>query len=111
MRPHCQTYRGNTINAIDEGNEIVEFFNTEIDPKEQILLSEDYAFCARWRRLGNPVFVAPWVRISHLGHHEFTGTLVHALALQKELVDLEAENAKKKAATPSRGPAPKKRKK
>lgn len=111
MRPHCQTYRGNTINAVDEGNEIVEFFHTEIEPEHRTLLSEDYAFCARWRRLENSVFIAPWVRITHLGHHQFTGTLIHTLALHKELADIEALDAEKKAATPSQGPAPKKRKK
>ena len=111
MRPHCKTYRGNTIGGVDEGNEIVEFFNTEIDPEHQVLLSEDYAFCARWRRIGNQVYVAPWVRITHLGHHAFTGTLIHLLSLNKELSDIEALKASEGKATPSQGPAPKKRKK
>jgi len=111
MRPHCQTYRGNIIGGEDEGDEIVEFFNTEIEPEHKTLLSEDYAFCARWRRLGNSVHVAPWVRITHLGHHAFTGTLIHLLSLNKELSDIETLREKEASATPSRGPAPKKRKK
>lgn len=113
MRPHCQTYRGNTINGVDQGEEIVEFFNTEIEPEHKTLLSEDYAFCARWRRLGNAVFAAPWVRITHLGHHAFTGTLIHLLSLNKELSDIEARNAAaaKAEATPSEAPTQKKQKK
>jgi hypothetical protein len=102
MRPHCQTYRGNTIGAIDQGDEIVEFFNTEIEPEHQTLLSEDYAFCARWRRLGNSVYVAPWVRITHLGHHAFTGSLVHLLSLNNELSEAMAREA---AQEPAQEPA------
>lgn len=88
MRPLCNTYRGNTIGAIDEGDQIVEYFNTEIEPVNQTLLSEDYAFCARWRRMGNQVYCAPWVRITHLGHYAFTGSLVYTLSLNKELSEL-----------------------
>lgn len=110
MRSHCQTYRGNTIGAIDQGNEIVEFFNTEIEPEHQTLLSEDYAFCARWRRLGNPVHVAPWVRITHLGHHAFTGSLIHLLSLNSELADIEAKGVAAPE-TPVKKPQDRKKKK
>lgn len=105
MKPHCNTYTGNTIGAIDQGDKIVEYFNTEIEPEHQTLLSEDYAFCARWRRLGNKVYCAPWVRITHLGHHAFTGSLIYTLSLNKELSDLSEMRATN---TP---PAPQDRKK
>lgn len=111
MRPHCETYRGNTIGGVDQGEEIVEYFNTVIEPEHKTLLSEDYAFCARWRKLGNPVYAAPWVRITHLGHHAFTGTLIHLLSLNKELADIEALSKDKQAASRALRPAQTKGKK
>lgn len=84
MAPLCQTYMGNTVGQ-NMGEKTVEFFLTEIDPDGDILLSEDYAFCARWRRMGNQVFVAPWVRIGHIGHYQFSGNLMNSLLLENEI--------------------------
>ena len=36
------------------------------DPEEEVLLSEDFSFCARWRRLGGRVMMLPAV-IRHAG--------------------------------------------
>ena len=48
-------YHNNSPSAeIAMGEEIVEYFTTYITPEpESILLSEDYAFCDIWRRLGH----------------------------------------------------------
>ncbi|QVN19002.1 hypothetical protein [Burkholderia pyrrocinia] len=40
-------------------------------------LSEDIAFCADVRALGRKVWACPWLRIGHIGNHEFVG---HPLA-------------------------------
>jgi len=70
---------------MDPNDRIVEYFYTEIDKELDVLLSEDYAFCAKWRKMGNEVFVAPWVKITHVGHHVFSGNMMHSLMLQQEI--------------------------
>lgn len=42
-------------------------------------LSEDYAFCYRWRKLGGKVYVLLDVRLSHVGKHTFTASLFEHL--------------------------------
>lgn len=39
-------------------------------------LSEDYAFCARWRELGGKVMVDPEITLAHTGYKRFTGKLL-----------------------------------
>lgn len=90
MAEHCRSYLANTgtegIGVNHVGNRVVEYFYTEVDAEFDVLLSEDYAFCALWRRLGHTVYSAPWVRISHVGHYEFTGSFAHSLQLKTEVV-------------------------
>jgi hypothetical protein len=48
------------------------FFDTEIDESSNdLLLSEDFYFCKRWRDIGGKLFVAPWVRLTHSGNYTF----------------------------------------
>lgn len=46
-------------------------FDTMIDPETQEYLSEDYAFCQRWRKLGGKVWLDTESRLVHIGNHEF----------------------------------------
>lgn len=59
------------------------FFDTMlVDPDEtgkSRYLSEDYAFCRRWRDTGGSVFLDPSIPINHVGAHTFHGDL-NALA-------------------------------
>ena len=55
------------------GTEYRAFFDTSITP-EGAYLSEDYHFCALWRRAGGTVHAAPWCRVTHWGTHGFSGT-------------------------------------
>lgn len=52
---------------------ISEFFATSIDPKHNVLLSEDYHFCQIWKREGGKVHIAPWADLTHNGTYEFAG--------------------------------------
>lgn len=62
-------------------NEVIhEFFATSIDPETRRLLSEDYHFCALWRRAGGQVWAAPWARLAHVGTYVFDGRLVQTPA-------------------------------
>lgn len=51
------------------------FFDTEIDPVSQRYLSEDYAFCQWWRKIGGKIWLCPWVLTQHVGTYAFTGNM------------------------------------
>ena len=61
----------------DPENMVLEFFKTEID--DGVLLSEDYYLCKEWRKLGNKVYAAPWVRITHSGDYTFSGSFAETM--------------------------------
>jgi hypothetical protein len=81
LKPLCKTYKNNSIsNGTIEDATIVEYFTTMItEEPESILLSEDYAFCHMWRSLGNDVYAAPWVRLTHSGDYNFAGNFLRML--------------------------------
>ncbi|MFZ4381990.1 MAG: hypothetical protein ACOYO0_08510 [Sandarakinorhabdus sp.] len=54
-----------------------EFFATSID-ETGALLSEDYHFCALWRRQGGRVHAQPFIKLGHVGSHLFSGDLIKA---------------------------------
>jgi hypothetical protein len=86
LEPICKKYRNNSPSAdVEMGEEIVEYFPTLItDEPERVLLSEDYAFCHLWRSLGNDVYAAPWVRITHSGDYNFSGHFLKTLEIQQK---------------------------
>jgi hypothetical protein len=49
-------------------------FDTYIDHTGRYL-SEDWAFCKRWKKLGGEIWAHGGVLLNHLGHFEFTGDL------------------------------------
>jgi hypothetical protein len=87
MKSVCKVYKNNSPSSdIEMGEEIVEYFPTLItDEPESILLSEDYAFCHLWRSLGNDVYAAPWVRITHFGEYNFSGHFLKTLEIQNQI--------------------------
>lgn len=56
------------------------FFDVTVDESTQRYLSEDYAFCHRWRAIGGKVFVDTTIELGHTGNHEFRGRLADALS-------------------------------
>lgn len=69
----------NTSRDLLSNEKVFEFFFTEI--VDNILLSEDYAFCRAWRNLGGKIYAAPWVRVTHIGTYEFRGSFVAHLQM------------------------------
>ncbi len=78
MAPHVPVYRisgqrdpasGDFLHPLTH-----EFFATSRDD-DGVLLSEDYHFCATWRRLGGRVFAQPFLRFTHVGPHVFAGDI------------------------------------
>jgi len=73
LEPHCKKYKNNNVGntGVDFGEMVTEYFTTFID--DEILLSEDYAFCRMWQNIGGEVWSAPWVKITHSGDYNFSG--------------------------------------
>jgi hypothetical protein len=55
------------------------FWDTEIDPVDRRYLSEDYAFCRRWQRMGGEIWVDPNTKLNHVGSYTFEGNLANIL--------------------------------
>lgn len=60
--------------------EAVMVFDTMIEPETGEYLSEDYAFCRRWRDLGGVIKADFHSRLTHVGHTAYTGSLIDAVA-------------------------------
>jgi hypothetical protein len=58
----------------------IMFFEEMIDPRTHDHLSEDYAFCQRWRDCGGEIWADFQTRLSHTGHAVYTGSLIDAVA-------------------------------
>jgi hypothetical protein len=54
---------------------IHSYFNVEIDPESNRVLSEDYHFCQMCRKIGIQVWMAPWILTTHTGSYAFQGNL------------------------------------
>jgi hypothetical protein len=61
------------------------FFDCMVDPDSGRYLSEDYAFCRRWRDMGGKVYADLDSKLLHLGQHLFRGALAESLRLQSKL--------------------------
>jgi hypothetical protein len=59
--------------------EAVMVFETMIEPETGQYLSEDYAFCRRWRDLGGEIWADMEARLTHAGTAFYTGSLLEAL--------------------------------
>ena len=49
------------------------FFDVMVEPETNRYLSEDFAFCRRWRDIGGRVFLDTTARLRHVGMHIFSG--------------------------------------
>jgi len=54
-------------------------FEPIIEPGTGQHLSEDYAFCRRWRELGGEIWADMESTFTHVGHTAYTGALIKAL--------------------------------
>ena len=59
----------------DGTREIMAYFDCVIDPKSKRYLSEDYMFCQWAREAGIKVWMAPWIKLTHMGSYTFGGSL------------------------------------
>jgi len=75
--PELRAKMGDMADSL--ANEAVMVFDTMIEPETGQFLSEDYAFCRRWRDLGGDIWADFEARLTHVGHAAYTGSLVQAL--------------------------------
>lgn len=73
LSEHVPSYVTNKFNGY--GKRVKEYFATSIE--NDILLSEDYHFCRKWRSIGGKVFVDTTVALNHIGNHVFEGSPNH----------------------------------
>jgi len=76
MADHVPVYKNDVVDLsgnLAQAEEISEFFATSIEAETQRLLSEDYHFCAIWRKLGGKIWAAPWMDLGHCGSYLFQG--------------------------------------
>jgi hypothetical protein len=48
-------------------------FDCMIDPETGVYLSEDYAFCRRWRAIGGEIWLDLQSQLTHTGSYSFRG--------------------------------------
>lgn len=70
---------------IYSGSTVYAHFTDGIDSEMGVgdadqFLSEDWAFCRRWQKLGGEVLVCPWIKLTHFGTMGYQGDLA-SLAL------------------------------
>jgi hypothetical protein len=68
-------YRGESLSGagFSPGSTLHSFFDTLIHPRTRRYLSEDYAFCHRWRNCGGEVWLDVQSRLGHEGTFLFEG--------------------------------------
>jgi hypothetical protein len=55
-------------------------FDSLIDPQTGVYLSEDFAFCHRWRAIGGKIWLDTQSKLTHIGSHAFVGDTTLRLA-------------------------------
>lgn len=61
------------------------FFDVMIEPETNRYLSEDYAFCRRWRDLGGKVYVDTTSKLQHQGPYTYSGDFQETLRLNPQM--------------------------
>ena len=81
LAPDTEEYANkNPGDAMPLGARVKNFFPVFVENDD--LLSEDYAFCAKWREAGGSIWCAPWCEIAHAGTYIFRGSYKDAFAWQ-----------------------------
>lgn len=99
MREHYPENYVNDVNGYDNDLVYNTFFDTMVDKETNRYLSEDYAFCKKWRKIGGKVYVDIMSRTTHSGYHAFEGILRESLnpEFRQGLKELEEQLSKDRA--------------
>jgi hypothetical protein len=88
LKSICKTYKNGESAEESVEDRTIEFFTTSIAEHTEELLSEDYAFCEKWRSIGGTVWAAPWVQSVHSGTYTFRGSFGHTVDMVSRLNEL-----------------------
>ena len=61
------------VACADGARDVPALFDCLIEPETRCYLSEDYAFCHRWRAVGGDIWLDTRVGLTHCGMSEFAG--------------------------------------
>jgi hypothetical protein len=75
------------------GDNLYALFECAIDPESGVYLSEDYAFCARWRALGGEIWLDLRSRLTHSGTSYYDGDSATRYAAQLSSEAAGAQNS------------------
>ncbi|MBN9308796.1 MAG: hypothetical protein J0I99_00775 [Devosia sp.] len=64
-----QSYMTNS--SFETPERVYNYFGVGVE--DDILLSEDYYLCKRWRETGGAVWLAPWMKMRHIGEYAYGG--------------------------------------
>jgi len=73
LKEFTPSYRSDQMSSggISYGETVYDFWKTDIDPDSNRLWSEDYNFCNMWKRVGGKIYLAPYVKVVHVGTYWF----------------------------------------
>lgn len=74
-------YAGSSSTA-NAGWQPHRFFDVDVDPVTRAYISEDFAFCRRWRAIGGEVWVDTQSDLSHTGTKIYRGKFADALRVR-----------------------------
>ena len=60
-------------NRVPPSDKLFALFDSLIEPETGVYLSEDYAFCRRWRAMGGEIWLDTRSRLTHSGPQSFVG--------------------------------------
>jgi hypothetical protein len=60
------------------------FFDTMIEPETKRYLSEDYAFCRLWQKIGGKIYADIISGMTHMGNYSFKGNVATQFLPQKK---------------------------
>lgn len=68
-------------------------FDCMIDPDSKRYLSEDYAFCRRWQKVGGKIYAHIHTTLGHVGNMMFCGSMSKRLKATKQLKNNNEQKA------------------
>jgi hypothetical protein len=73
----------------EDSSPSVAYFDTGIDPKTKLYMSEDYMFCLYAKDMGVSTWLLPWVNLTHRGSYTYDGNFTTVSKMTAEIYRTE----------------------